>query len=473
MITKAKASLSAVKAFSAAVSCVVDYTSKFDNGIACIEGLLAQLYEFSKTLAETVSGMDSAQEQLENKINQLEEIIARYTAQINQLEEKLASLESRLASLPETISWTDSDGVVHERSNPAYDRVQAKIADTESKIDSVRAEMRPYQERLEHANAVNSRIAAHRDSINGVLFSIKEKETACKRLLSDFKELQIKNQAQGNIAAHALKRIESIIKEYLRVKMVYENTLFPQSGIIDGRPGINININIARNTTIQDQAGEGPQNVSPPAFTRQEIIQHKITFDEYGRVASYDGKGFGGSYNSYDDRLSHSSSENNPLFGSYEGQRGESKYIPANRTVEGVIVNRILRQYNVDGIYYRNAEPDFEPCAEEVVIIPAMSKHREDYYNENGETVFGNFTQADIELAKVWNLRSRQDRKDWTGRDVIKYRKENNLTWHEKCDTKTMVLVRSEINQYFKHSGGCSECRVRDEGISDGGEFDE
>ena len=54
-----------------------------------------------------------------------------------------------------------------------------------------------------------------------------------------------------------------------------------------------------------------------------------------------------------------------------------------------------------------------------------------------------------------------------------RYRKANRLTWHEKCDAKTMVLVRSEINLYFQHSGGCAECKRRDSAGAEDGGFDE
>ena len=102
-----------------------------------------------------------------------------------------------------------------------------------------------------------------------------------------------------------------------------------------------------------------------------------------------------------------------------------------------------------------------------------MTENRDNYPRSDGEMELGNFSQADIELAKAWNLGNRDGRTDWKARDVLNYRKANRLTWHEKCDTETMVLVRFEINLFFKHSGGCSECRVRDGGEFDGGGFDE
>ena len=63
---------------------------------------------------------------------------------------------------------------------------------------------------------------------------------------------------------------------------------------------------------------------------------------------------------------------------------------------------------------------------------------------------------------------------NWSAIEVDEYRRLHKLTWHEKADTETMVLVRTEINDFFKHIGGVSECKKRDSNKSNfGGEFDE
>lgn len=59
---------------------------------------------------------------------------------------------------------------------------------------------------------------------------------------------------------------------------------------------------------------------------------------------------------------------------------------------------------------------------------------------------------------------------DWSAEKVEEYRKANKLTWHERCDCQTMDLVPTKLHDYFKHSGGVAECKIRD-GI--GGKFDE
>ena len=105
-----------------------------------------------------------------------------------------------------------------------------------------------------------------------------------------------------------------------------------------------------------------------------------------------------------------------------------------------------------------------------VVKIDHMTEYR--YDSDAPKGMYGNFTQADIKCAEMWSFEEKDGRKKWTPRDVMEYRQAHGLTWHEKCDTETMVMVRREINAYFKHVGGCSECRLRDSSVDEGG-FDE
>ena len=473
MITRAKLNLSAVKNFELSVSTLTDYSAKFSRGISCLEKLSRQLAESANKLSDNVGNMASAQESLVAKIKSIEEILARLTTKLNQLEEKLSDLENQLASISSTKTVTDIDGESREISNPAYDVVSERISALEMEIDKVNTEMYSHQIRLDHANSVNSRLLSHIDAVNGVIYSLEEKKNTCTRLRTELEEIQRQNLVRGSAAFDALKKIEDLILNYLRIKMTYENITPSESELSGQQSSININININKSTSIQEQTVIIKEEKRRPEFSAEEVKKHKIRFDDAGRIASYDGKTFGGKYNPYDTRLKRTPVDDNPILGRYEGIRGESKYIPSRRSVEGVIVTDILLRYGLDGIYYRNAEPDFEPCSEATVKISAMTENRENFTNADGEIVFGNFSQADIELAKAWNREKREGRSDWQAEEVFDYRKANNLTWHEKCDTETMVLVPSAVNFYFKHSGGCSECRVRDGAGYDGGGFDE
>lgn len=154
-------------------------------------------------------------------------------------------------------------------------------------------------------------------------------------------------------------------------------------------------------------------------------------------------EGNDGFFSSYKERL-----DQTPLDGPrghWEGERGSSKFIPSNEEIKN-----ILAKFGLDGIEYKNGVPDFSRCSECTVEIENMSPQR------RGKG--GNFEQCDAKCAEVWNQEKRDGRSDWTARDVEQWRMENKYTWHERNDRKTCDLVPTEINDYFGHLGGVSEC---------------
>lgn len=176
-------------------------------------------------------------------------------------------------------------------------------------------------------------------------------------------------------------------------------------------------------------------------------------------------------YTSYEDRINHTPKEDSDL-GSWEGERGESKFIPNEGNEAANAAKEKLAEYGMDGVEYESAEPDFSECCEAEVKIGRMTENRENYIDENGEYRLGNFAQADTKCAERWNAISRDGKDDWTAVDVRDWRHENKYSWHECCDTSTMQLVSRDIHGVFKHSGGVAECKVRD-GVNSGGDFDE
>ena len=181
---------------------------------------------------------------------------------------------------------------------------------------------------------------------------------------------------------------------------------------------------------------------------------------------------FGGKYNSYEKRLGCVPADGET--GKFEGERGNSKFIPSDETERGAACKEKLAEYGKDGIEYKNLEPDFSEVSEGTVKIDNMTEHRDDYYDENGELQSGNFSQADAKLAEQWNEQQRDGRTDWTDEDIYEWRHDpaHQCSWHERCDTKTMDLVPYDIHSYCKHLGGVSECKARDS-VNDGGGFDE
>lgn len=464
MIKKAKVNLLAVKAFKQSVSEVKEYSNSFQNGLEVLDELIRWMTEVEKELEAEIEKMKSAKERLVSRIKEIEEKVASLTARVNELEEQLSDLESELASMDATITFTNSEGETSELPNPAYAMKEAEIAAVEMQLSGVRAELDLEQARLDRANSVYGKLESYIDEVNGTIYAIQEKQSITKRLKSEFSDAKSANTRKGNSAFEKLYGVEQAINKYLHARIEYENAT---ASIGTGAPinggGININININRGT-VASGANASEQR---PVYSEQEIKKHDIKFDDEKRVREFDDKKFGGKYNPFDTRIAQVPKD--PIFGQYEGARGESKFIPSDKIAEGITVIGILKQYGLDGITYYNAEPDFEPCAEAVVKIKNMTENR---YNYDNDSKLGNFSQADIECAKLWSFEEKDGKKKWAPRDVANYRLANGLTWHEKCDMETMVLVRGEINKYFGHSGGCSECKLRDSANS-GGDFDE
>ena len=247
--------------------------------------------------------MTSAQEMLAEKIKSIEEIIAKYTAQINSLEDTLSGLEEQLTNTPESISLTNAEGETYEISNPAYDAICIRISAIEGEINAIRAEMHPHQIRLERANTVNSQITAHKDAVNGVIYSLQEKRNACKQLFEELNTIQKENYTQGTNAIGSLKKIQRIIESYLAIKMVYEGPESIGQGLGNKQAGVTVNISISRDTIIQEQkVVESPKehyddkgvkyrigdNLLPDA--KFEINGYNYKTDEKGRVISASGK---------------------------------------------------------------------------------------------------------------------------------------------------------------------------------------
>lgn len=71
--------------------------------------------------------------------------------------------------------------------------------------------------------------------------------------------------------------------------------------------------------------------------------------------------------------------------GKWEGERGESKYVPSDETDEGKAAKEKLAEKDQDGVEYNYAEPDFSESAEATVEIDNMTEHRDDYIDADGK----------------------------------------------------------------------------------------
>ena len=126
-----------------------------------------------------------------------------------------------------------------------------------------------------------------------------------------------------------------------------------------------------------------------------------------------------------------------------DGLRGDSKWIPDREATptrynpDGLTWGEILDKYGIDGIDYKDGNPDFSSVSRGEVEIDDFTDDRT-----------SNFAQADEALAK---------QKGCSPEDVKKWREENGYTWHECKDCKTMQKVPREIHNNMDHTGGVSE----------------
>ncbi|MBS5259060.1 MAG: HNH endonuclease, partial [Lachnospira eligens] len=142
--------------------------------------------------------------------------------------------------------------------------------------------------------------------------------------------------------------------------------------------------------------------------------------------------------------------------GHWTGERGNSKWIPDEDYVppekssnpdkpysnpDHLTWGEILKKYGIDGIRFKDGFPDFSEVSKGNVQIEGFETGGNTEKNRN-------FKKADIELAK---------QRGCSPEEVKKWREENNYTWHECEDKKTMQKVPNEIHANVPHDGGRSQ----------------
>ena len=139
--------------------------------------------------------------------------------------------------------------------------------------------------------------------------------------------------------------------------------------------------------------------------------------------------------------------ENGEINGRWTGERGNSEWIPNPDKIPGTINRDNLSWEEISSKYggeiripFIEGEPDFSRYAESTVIIP-------DFTGERAT----NFAQADEAEAL---------KRGCQPQEVAEWRKEHNITWHERGDCKTMDLMPNEIHGNIPHSGGISQIKA-------------
>lgn len=129
--------------------------------------------------------------------------------------------------------------------------------------------------------------------------------------------------------------------------------------------------------------------------------------------------------------------------GVWEGDKGNSKWIPDDEKVPGKANPEektwadVKKEYDIDDVEFVNGEPDFTETARGEAHIEDFSDNRDK-----------NFKQADEYEA---------ERRGCSPEEVKEWRKENGYTWHERKDCETMDKVPSIVHNNVFHSGGISE----------------
>ncbi len=143
--------------------------------------------------------------------------------------------------------------------------------------------------------------------------------------------------------------------------------------------------------------------------------------------------------------------------GTWDGDRGNSTwhpdpdYVPPEKSrnpeekpysnPDKLSWKEILEKYGIDGIEFRDGFPVFDEISRGTVEI-------DDFETGGSDAKDRNFKRADIALAK---------QRGCTPGEVEQWRKENNYTWHECEDKRTMQKVPNEVHANVKHDGGRSQ----------------
>lgn len=142
--------------------------------------------------------------------------------------------------------------------------------------------------------------------------------------------------------------------------------------------------------------------------------------------------------------------------GHWDGERGDSTWIPDGdytppgkgkdtdtpyNNPDDLSWSEICGKYGIDGIPFENGYPVFSEISKGTIEIDGF---------ETGGNVAKthNFSKADIAMAEQHGC---------TPEEVREWRKENNYTWHECEDKKTMQKVPNEVHANIPHDGGRSQ----------------
>ncbi len=137
--------------------------------------------------------------------------------------------------------------------------------------------------------------------------------------------------------------------------------------------------------------------------------------------------------------------------GIWESEKGNSRWVPSDEYIpkscnpENKSFGEIKKEYNFEGIDFRDSKPDFSKFSKGEVQIEDFGVNR---------TL--NFRKAD-ELLAV--------KEGKTVKEIKDFRKDSKYTWHEIDSSGKMELIPAIIHANIPHSGGISEKKNELKGV--------
>ena len=142
--------------------------------------------------------------------------------------------------------------------------------------------------------------------------------------------------------------------------------------------------------------------------------------------------------------------------GEWSGEVGDSELTPND---EGV--RETMAEFGETTVGYKDGVVDFSPFSRETVQVDEMTPD-----------IVTNRANAYRAVAEKWNKEAKDGRTNWAQTDVREWKQNENLTFHECSDLKTIQFVPANIHEACKHTGGRYEAKCRDM-LANGGGFDD
>ena len=301
MIMKARVSLAGVTAFKNSVTDLETISAKFESSVCCLKDIQHGIDNQIVVLKESNSILEKGKDIADKKIREIEEVLARLSAQRESIQSDLDAVESEIASTPSSYTYTDEEGNSHEVPNPEYSALCVRDSSLESELSVVDGHFAEKQIQLDRAQSVAGRIAAQIDANNAVIFSLEEKKSDCARMIADIEEIKFGNTSRCSKAHELLTKIEKIIQTYLSTIIKFDNSIAYNGAndiTAEQLVGINISINVQQ-AVMNETSGQGWVDDNGKRYRVGDDLIRDNTFlvngyeyktDHHGRPISARGK---------------------------------------------------------------------------------------------------------------------------------------------------------------------------------------